>query len=61
MIDAEQKGFIEADVIRELLITKGTPFREKEMEGTLLNKLMRLGFLLEIGGGLCDWKAQLMT
>lgn len=34
VIDVEQKGFIEADVMRELLITKGTPFREKEMEGT---------------------------
>lgn len=34
VIDVEQKGYIEADVMRELLITKGTPFREKEMEGT---------------------------
>ncbi|KAF1325173.1 Calmodulin-like protein, partial [Globisporangium splendens] len=32
VIDAEKKGYIEADVMRELLITKGTPFREKEME-----------------------------
>lgn len=32
-IDTEQKGYIEADVMRELLTTKGTPFREKEMEG----------------------------
>ncbi|GLE05705.1 hypothetical protein PINS_up014751 [Pythium insidiosum] len=34
VIDTEKRGYIEADVMRELLITKGTPFREKEMEGT---------------------------
>ncbi|KAG7382237.1 hypothetical protein PHYBOEH_010556 [Phytophthora boehmeriae] len=32
VIDTEKKGFIEAEVLRELLTTKGTPFREKEME-----------------------------
>lgn len=32
VIDAEQKGYIEADIMRDLLTTKGTPFREKEME-----------------------------
>jgi hypothetical protein len=33
VIDTEKKGYIEAEVMRELLTTKGTPFREKEMEG----------------------------
>ena len=32
VLDQEKKGYIEADVMRELLITKGTPFREKELE-----------------------------
>ena len=32
-IDTEKRGYIEADVMRELLVTKGTPFREKEIEG----------------------------
>ncbi|KAJ0409669.1 hypothetical protein P43SY_008541 [Pythium insidiosum] len=35
VIDTEKRGYIEADVMRELLITKGTPFREKEMEAFL--------------------------
>ncbi|TMW55196.1 hypothetical protein Poli38472_013087 [Pythium oligandrum] len=35
VLDADKKGYIEADVMRELLITKGTPFREKEMEAFL--------------------------
>ncbi|TYZ69352.1 hypothetical protein PybrP1_008914 [[Pythium] brassicae (nom. inval.)] len=34
-IDAEKRGYIEADTMRELLITKGTPFREKELEAFL--------------------------
>lgn len=33
VLDIDQKGYIEADVMRELLTTKGTPFRDKEMEG----------------------------
>lgn len=32
-IDTEKRGYIEAETMRELLITKGTPFREKELEG----------------------------
>lgn len=32
VIDSEKKGFIEAESMRELLVTKGTPFREKEIE-----------------------------
>ncbi|KAE8913247.1 hypothetical protein PF005_g30416 [Phytophthora fragariae] len=35
VIDTEKKGYIEAEVMRELLTTKGTPFREKEMEAFL--------------------------
>ncbi|KAG7383424.1 hypothetical protein PHYPSEUDO_003664 [Phytophthora pseudosyringae] len=35
VIDTEKKGYIEAEVMRELLSTKGTPFREKEMEAFL--------------------------
>ncbi|OQR93072.1 hypothetical protein ACHHYP_02945 [Achlya hypogyna] len=35
VLDPEKKGYIEADTMRELLLTKGTPFREKELEGFL--------------------------
>ncbi|DBA05201.1 TPA: hypothetical protein N0F65_005051 [Lagenidium giganteum] len=35
VIDVDKKGYIEADTMRELLVTKGTPFREKEMEAFL--------------------------
>ncbi|RHY34204.1 hypothetical protein DYB32_001084 [Aphanomyces invadans] len=33
VLDPEKKGYIDADVMKDLLITKGTPFREKELEG----------------------------
>ena len=32
VLDPEKRGFVEADVMRELLSTKGTPFREKELD-----------------------------
>ncbi|KAE8976543.1 hypothetical protein PR002_g25285 [Phytophthora rubi] len=35
VIDTEKKGYIEAEVMRELLTTRCTPFREKEMEGRI--------------------------
>ncbi|EQC41696.1 hypothetical protein SDRG_01654 [Saprolegnia diclina VS20] len=33
VLDPDKTGYIEADVMKELLLTKGTPFREKELEG----------------------------
>lgn len=33
VLDADKKGYMDADVMRELLISKGTPFRDKEIEG----------------------------
>ncbi|OQS05675.1 hypothetical protein THRCLA_20558 [Thraustotheca clavata] len=33
VLDPEKKGYIDADTMKELLMTKGTPFREKELEG----------------------------
>ncbi|ETV72385.1 hypothetical protein H257_12529 [Aphanomyces astaci] len=33
VLDPEKKGYIDADVMKDLLVTKGTPFREKELEG----------------------------
>jgi Ca2+-binding EF-hand superfamily protein len=33
VLDPNRLGYIPADVMRELLTTKGTPFREKEIEG----------------------------
>ncbi|KDO34611.1 hypothetical protein SPRG_00674 [Saprolegnia parasitica CBS 223.65] len=33
VLDPDKKGYLEADVMKELLLTKGTPFREKELEG----------------------------
>lgn len=35
VFDEEGKGFIEANRLREALITKGTPFREKEIDAFL--------------------------
>lgn len=35
VLDPERKGFIEADRMEELLTTRGTPFREKELESFL--------------------------
>ncbi|KAF0697760.1 Aste57867_11553 [Aphanomyces stellatus] len=35
VLDPEKKGFIDAEVMKDLLVTKGTPFREKELEGML--------------------------
>lgn len=35
VMDTEKKGYIEAEVMRELLLSKGTPFRDKEMEAFL--------------------------
>ena len=32
VFDEEKKGFIDASKLREALITKGTPFREKEID-----------------------------
>ena len=32
VFDEDGKGFIEANKLREALITKGTPFREKEID-----------------------------
>ncbi|KAL0583282.1 hypothetical protein ABG067_006783 [Albugo candida] len=34
VIDKENKGFIDADVLRDLLTTQGTAFRDKEIDGT---------------------------
>ncbi|RLN43896.1 hypothetical protein BBJ28_00013971 [Nothophytophthora sp. Chile5] len=46
VIDTEKKGYIEAEVMRELLTTKGTPFREKEMEGEA--QQASIGFILGV-------------
>ena len=35
VFDEEGKGFIESNRLREALITKGTPFREKEIDAFL--------------------------
>nr|CCA19144.1 conserved hypothetical protein [Albugo laibachii Nc14] len=35
IIDKENRGFIDPDVLRELLTTQGTAFREKEIEAFL--------------------------
>ena len=35
-LDPSNKGFISADVVEELLTSKGTPFRPKELEAFLL-------------------------
>jgi calmodulin len=35
VIDSEKKGYIDADTMHDLLVTKGTPFRDKEIEGTV--------------------------
>mmetsp|Transcript_27211 Transcript_27211/g.85652 ORF Transcript_27211/g.85652 Transcript_27211/m.85652 type:complete len:81 (+) Transcript_27211:586-828(+) len=32
VIDADGKGFVSADELRELLVQEGTPFRAKEIE-----------------------------
>lgn len=36
VLDPEKRGYIETDVMRELLATKGTPFREKELDSESL-------------------------
>ena len=36
VLDPERKGYLEAETMREILCTEGTPFREKEIEGALL-------------------------
>ncbi|CAK4080282.1 unnamed protein product [Aphanomyces euteiches] len=36
VLDADKKGYIDAEVMKDLLVTKGTPFREKELEGKSL-------------------------
>ena len=35
MLDPENKGYILKDVMRELLTTKGIPFRDREIESFL--------------------------
>ena len=37
VLDPERKGYLEAETMREILCTEGTPFREKEIEGALLS------------------------
>ena len=33
MLDTDKKGYIEAETMREILCTEGTPFRDKEIDG----------------------------
>lgn len=33
VLDPDRNGYIESEVMKELLITRGTPFREKEVDG----------------------------
>ena len=33
VLDTEKKGYIEAETMREILCTEGTPFRDKEIDG----------------------------
>ncbi|KAG9409379.1 hypothetical protein AC1031_019632 [Aphanomyces cochlioides] len=42
VLDADKKGYIDAEVMKDLLVTKGTPFREKELEGKSLFTEMSL-------------------
>jgi hypothetical protein len=41
-LDKERKGWIPADTMRMLLTTKGTPFREKEIEGEAAHNRHRI-------------------
>ncbi|KAE9071070.1 hypothetical protein PF010_g26021 [Phytophthora fragariae] len=45
VIDTEKKGYIEAEVMRELLTTRGTPFREKEMEDPPTGRIYYEGYI----------------
>mmetsp|Transcript_27454 Transcript_27454/g.56431 ORF Transcript_27454/g.56431 Transcript_27454/m.56431 type:complete len:167 (-) Transcript_27454:85-585(-) len=60
-LDPEGKGYIEASVMRDMLITKGVPFREKEIDAFMaVAKDLETGRIYheDYVALLCSWTTQ---